>query len=352
MTNVLELARRAAAAEPFGAPATALADLPAALPVLDVVPLFESADALAGAGGLLDALLADPAYRAHLRARGDAQEVMLGYSDSNKESGFLAANWLLYRAQEALVATARRHGVELTLFHGRGGAIGRGGGPTNRAILAQAPGSVDGRLKLTEQGEVIAAHYADSTIAQRHLEQVTAAVPARLHAGARARGGARPPRPARATMAELAAISRTAYRALVDARRSPRSSAAATPDRPDRRASASARGRPLAPGGRGGASPASPDIGVAARHPVGLRLVAGPGEPAGLVRPRHRARGRRRRAAAGETVEHLAALYRRLAVLRVRARQRRADARQGGPAARSGGTRTSRRGRRRRRSGA
>ena len=98
-------------------------------PALDVVPLFESADALEAGGAILDELLADPRYRAHLRARGDRQEVMLGYSDSNKESGFLAANWLLYRAQAALVAAARRHGVELTLFHGRGGAIGRGGGP-------------------------------------------------------------------------------------------------------------------------------------------------------------------------------------------------------------------------------
>ena len=103
----------------------------------------------------------DPAYRARLAARGDRQEVMLGYSDSNKESGFLSAAWMLHRAQAALVAVARERGVELTLFHGRGGAIGRGGGPTNRAILGQAPGSVDGRLKLTEQGEVIAANYAD-----------------------------------------------------------------------------------------------------------------------------------------------------------------------------------------------
>ena len=215
VTTVLDLARRAAEPEPFGAPAAALADLPAALPVLDVVPLLESADALVGAGGLLDALLSDPAYRAHLRERGDAQEVMLGYSDSSKESGFLAANWLLYRAQEALVATARRHGIALTLFHGRGGAIGRGGGPANRAIMAQAPGSVGGRLKFTEQGEVIAAHYADINIAQRHLEQVTSAAilastpehEAEVAAAAAAGAG---------TMAELAAISRTAYRALVD----------------------------------------------------------------------------------------------------------------------------------------
>ncbi|HKF86005.1 MAG TPA: phosphoenolpyruvate carboxylase [Candidatus Limnocylindrales bacterium] len=212
---VLELARRAGQPEPFGRPVPALADVPAAEPVLDVVPLLESAEALAGAAELLDRLLADPAYRAHVHERGDNQEVMLGYSDSSKESGFLAANWLLYRAQEALVATARAHGIALTLFHGRGGAIGRGGGPAGRAILAQAPGSVGGRLKFTEQGEVIAAHYADATIAQRHLEQVTAAVllastpqheQESLDAAA---AGAD-------TMTELAAISRTAYRALVD----------------------------------------------------------------------------------------------------------------------------------------
>ena len=215
VANVLELARRASEPEPFGSPAPALADLPPSLPVLDVVPLLESADALAGAAGLLDALLSDPAYRAHVRERGDAQEVMLGYSDSSKESGFLAANWLLYQAQEALVATARRHGIALTLFHGRGGAIGRGGGPANRAILAQAAGSVDGRLKFTEQGEVIAAHYADVTIAQRHLEQVTSAAllaSTPQHeaevAGASAAGAG--------TMAELAEIARTAYRALVE----------------------------------------------------------------------------------------------------------------------------------------
>ena len=132
--------------------------------------------ALDAAGPILDALLDDPAYRAHIAGRGDRQEVMLGYSDSNKESGFLAAAWMLHQAQESLVAVARAAGVELTLFHGRGGAIGRGGGPTNRAILGQAPGSVDGRLKLTEQGEVIAANYSDPAIARRHLEQVTAAV--------------------------------------------------------------------------------------------------------------------------------------------------------------------------------
>ena len=139
---------------------------------------------------------------------------MLGYSDSNKESGFLAAAWMLHRAQEALVAVAREHGIELTLFHGRGGAIGRGGGPANRAILGGAPGSVDGRLKLTEQGEVIAANYADPAIARRHLEQLTgaaliASTPEHDAAAADAlrEGGA--------LLAELADTARAAYRALV-----------------------------------------------------------------------------------------------------------------------------------------
>ncbi len=199
VTDVLELARRATDGRP---------------PVLDVVPLFESSEALTGAGPILAELLAEPSYRAHLAARGDRQEVMLGYSDSNKESGFLAAAWMLHEAQEALVVGARAEGVELTLFHGRGGAIGRGGGPTNRAILGQAPGSVDGRLKLTEQGEVIAANYSDATIARRHLEQVTAAVllastPAHAASLAAAVSAARP------IMGELSATSRAAYRTLV-----------------------------------------------------------------------------------------------------------------------------------------
>jgi phosphoenolpyruvate carboxylase len=142
---------------------------------LDIVPLFEDAATLERAGEVLDAILADRRYREHVRHRGDRQEVMLGYSDSNKESGYLAANWLLHRAQTKLVGAAARHGVELTLFHGRGGAIGRGGGPANRAILGLAPGALDGRLKLTEQGEVIAENYADPDIALRHLERLAAA---------------------------------------------------------------------------------------------------------------------------------------------------------------------------------
>ena len=181
---------------------------------LDVVPLFESADALASCESIIDQLLSDPGYRQHLERRGGGQEVMLGYSDSTKESGPLAAAWMLYCAQERLADVARRHGVRLTLFHGRGGAIGRGGGPMNRAILAGAPGSLQGRLKLTEQGEVIADRYANPYIALRHLEQVTNAV--LVASGpehderSRAVGSA-----GTALMEHLAAASRRAYRSLV-----------------------------------------------------------------------------------------------------------------------------------------
>jgi phosphoenolpyruvate carboxylase len=196
---VLELAAGAAAGDP---------------PVLDVVPLFESSAALTSAGPILDELLADPSYRAHLRTRGDRQEVMLGYSDSNKESGFLTANWLLHRAQAALVEVARRHAVELTLFHGRGGAIGRGGGELERALLGQPPGSIELRLKVTEQGEVVAARYSDPEIALEHLQTVTAAT---IAGSSPAHGGALHAAIAEgeAIVGELAATAGTAYRALV-----------------------------------------------------------------------------------------------------------------------------------------
>jgi phosphoenolpyruvate carboxylase len=188
----------------------------AAAPILDIVPLFEDAATLERAGPILDAILRDPVYRAHLHGRGDRQEVMLGYSDSNKESGYLAANWLLHRAQAGLAETAKAHGVELTLFHGRGGAIGRGGGPANRAILGLAGGSLDSRLKLTEQGEVIAANYAEPGIALRHLERLAAATlvassPRHVAMLAAAESTGRP------LLDELSAASRAAYRALVEA---------------------------------------------------------------------------------------------------------------------------------------
>ncbi|MFQ3592004.1 MAG: phosphoenolpyruvate carboxylase, partial [Gemmataceae bacterium] len=139
---------------------------------LDIVPLFESLDALRSAVPLLKRLLRLPVYRRHLALRGNRQEVMIGYSDSNKESGFLQSVWALYRAQIELTAMGEAEGVAIPFFHGRGGAIGRGGGPANRGILAQPAGTVAGRLRLTEQGEMIADRYGQPAIAERHLEQV------------------------------------------------------------------------------------------------------------------------------------------------------------------------------------
>ncbi|MBW3604877.1 MAG: phosphoenolpyruvate carboxylase [Actinobacteria bacterium] len=150
---------------------------------LDVVPLFESREDLRRAPKELDRLLALPSEQARLDAAGRRVEVMLGYSDSTKDAGFLAANIALFEAQAALTEWADRNDVALTLFHGRGGAVGRGGGPANRAILGQAPGSVDGRFKITEQGEVVFSRYRTVALAQRHLGQITnATLRASLHA--------------------------------------------------------------------------------------------------------------------------------------------------------------------------
>ena len=143
---------------------------------LRVAPLFETRADLVAAPGIMASLFDDPVYREHLRAHGGVQEVMIGYSDSAKDAGLLTASWSLYCAQEALAATAAEHGVDLVLFHGRGGTVSRGGGPAHKAILAQPPGSVAGRIKITEQGEVIEAKYGLPDIAKRTLELACAAV--------------------------------------------------------------------------------------------------------------------------------------------------------------------------------
>ena len=140
-----------------------------------IVPLFETIDDLQRGSSILEAALDLPLYRAMVHARGESQEIMLGYSDSNKDGGYLAANWALYRAELDLVESARKTGIRLRLFHGRGGTVGRGGGPSYDAILAQPPGAVHGSLRLTEQGEVIAAKYAEPRIAHRNLETLLAA---------------------------------------------------------------------------------------------------------------------------------------------------------------------------------
>jgi phosphoenolpyruvate carboxylase len=144
--------------------------------VLDVVPLFETGEDLEHSPSVLDGMLKLAPVRRRLLETGRRLEAMLGYSDSAKQLGPTTATLRLYDTQAALASWAARHDIRLTLFHGRGGALGRGGGPANRAVLAQAPGSVAGRFKVTEQGEVIFARYGHPEIAQRHIEQVTSAV--------------------------------------------------------------------------------------------------------------------------------------------------------------------------------
>ncbi|MEM9776941.1 MAG: phosphoenolpyruvate carboxylase, partial [Chloroflexota bacterium] len=141
-----------------------------------ISPLFETRDDLVNAPDVMTTLFNHPAYRAHLEAQGMEQNVMIGYSDSNKDAGLLTATWELYQAQDRLAKRCEKHGVGLTLFHGRGGTIARGGGPANRAILAQPPGSVEGRIRVTVQGEVINARYFHPEVARRHLEQMVSAV--------------------------------------------------------------------------------------------------------------------------------------------------------------------------------
>jgi phosphoenolpyruvate carboxylase len=146
-----------------------------AAPVLDAIPLFETFADLNAATGILDEMIRLPEVEARLAATGRRLEVMLGYSDSSKDVGPVSAAFALFDAQSRIATWARDNDIDLTLFHGRGGALGRGGGPANEAVLAQPPGSVDGRFKLTEQGEVIFAHYGDKRIAARHIEQMAAA---------------------------------------------------------------------------------------------------------------------------------------------------------------------------------
>ncbi|HEX3526739.1 MAG TPA: phosphoenolpyruvate carboxylase [Thermoanaerobaculia bacterium] len=143
---------------------------------LDVAPLFETVPDLQAAPAILRELLRDETYRRHLAGRGNRQMVMIDYSDSNKECGIAAARWAIQEAQRALVDVAQEEGVDLTLFHCRGGSASRGGGKVHRAVLAAPRGTVRGRLRLTEQGESINAKYGLRGIALRTLEQTAGAV--------------------------------------------------------------------------------------------------------------------------------------------------------------------------------
>jgi phosphoenolpyruvate carboxylase len=141
-----------------------------------IAPLFESVQALKDASHILEELFALEVYCQHLQEHNNEQMVMIGYSDSNKDGGYLMANWALYQAQEEISRAAREHNVSLTIFHGRGGTIARGGGPANRAIRSQPVESINGRFRLTEQGEIIASRYSNPTLAHRHLEQIVNAI--------------------------------------------------------------------------------------------------------------------------------------------------------------------------------
>ena len=142
---------------------------------VDIVPLFETIGDLQRCGEVMATVFAQPDYRRLVASRGDVQEVMLGYSDSNKDGGYLTSTWELYKAELALIETFARHHVGLRLFHGRGGSVGRGGGPSYQAILAQPAGAVQGAIRITEQGEVIAAKYSNAEVGRRNLETLAAA---------------------------------------------------------------------------------------------------------------------------------------------------------------------------------
>ena len=179
---------------------------------LQIVPLFETIEDLQVASSILENLFTLQIYREHLVRCGNEQMVMIGYSDSNKDGGYVMANWALYQGQENITKVAQKHDVILTIFHGRGGTIARGGGPANRAIRAQPAGSINGRFRLTEQGETIASRYSNPELAHRHLEQIVHAV---LVASSPLKSRSEIPSAWRAGMDEMSTAAFKAFRSLV-----------------------------------------------------------------------------------------------------------------------------------------
>ena len=177
-----------------------------------LVPLFETIEDLRACVGVMDRLLALPIYRAYVDHLGAEQEVMLGYSDSNKDGGYVTSNWELYQAEIGLIDVFEKHGVRIRLFHGRGGSVGRGGGPSYDAILAQPGGAVQGQIRVTEQGEIISSKYSNPEVGRRNLEILASAT---IEASLLTDRSAAPDMAFLETMAELSGAAYAAYRGLV-----------------------------------------------------------------------------------------------------------------------------------------
>jgi phosphoenolpyruvate carboxylase len=185
---------------------------PSGRSALNIVPLFETIGDLQACAAIMDRLLSLPEYRRLVESRGATQEVMLGYSDSNKDGGFVTSGWELYKAEIGLVGVFEGHGVRLRLFHGRGGSVGRGGGPSYDAIIAQPPGAVNGQIRITEQGEIISSKYSNAEVGRENLEILAAAT---LQASLLQPRQSAPPSEYLEAMNQLSALAFKAYRGLV-----------------------------------------------------------------------------------------------------------------------------------------
>jgi phosphoenolpyruvate carboxylase len=185
---------------------------PSGRSAINIVPLFETIEDLQASSGIMDRMLSLHDYRRLVDSRGSVQEVMLGYSDSNKDGGFVTSGWELYKAEIGLVEVFERHHVRLRLFHGRGGSVGRGGGPSYDAIIAQPGGAVNGQIRITEQGEIISSKYSNAEVGRNNLEILAAAT---LEASLLQPRQSAPRREYLTAMDELSNLAFKAYRGLV-----------------------------------------------------------------------------------------------------------------------------------------